>query len=692
MFNKNKRVLWLLNHRTLMPYEAPLIRRLGFEIYIPKVIPKTNFRSAALDFSYDSSLSLPKSALDQLNNFNFYEDTWTPEIVTIVNRYFGSVFIIPHAQQVIEALKNFEGEVVFRAFGLDNGQSYRIVLESMYGPFALRMIKGMKERFWFGEGYDNLHECEDPVFKERSLYLPIGVPDSFYSNSEQWKGVEKKILFVCPHVVSNPYYAAIYAKFKRDFGDLPHVIVGAQDGPVSDPHVAGFVSDDELQRLYLECAVLYYPSTEMRHVHYSPIEASINGMPVVFFKDSLLDRLSRNSTKGRVSTIAEARALIERILAGDEKLISEIKTDQREIAYHFSDAYCGAMWRERMAEGGFLAALKPEPQLTVLQREIKRTLMLPFARGRIVVNPHKKATEPFKAELNAERAAQHFGSSLYDGIKFSATQFPEMVDYVSGVGATEEWGRWSTGHEIVIALKHLLEGEFRLYIHGVGYEKNAGISIPVKIGSQTRSLCLSSELGKATTGTWLHFNLKKPSSVIKITVPFPVRPVNDSRLIGIGLIELRASPLVSQSAIAAKEKLGSSLSDGIDFTQEEFPPFVDSINGISLNEPWGRWSNGDRVVVELKHTLKGRFRFILRAIAYGRNVGVPVRVRIGVQTRTLKLPASLRPDEEFAVEFVVKTPSNVIEITVPHPTRPPNDGRALGIGFYSMRSESVSKC
>jgi len=30
MFDKNKRVLWLLNHRTLMPYEAKLLRRLGF--------------------------------------------------------------------------------------------------------------------------------------------------------------------------------------------------------------------------------------------------------------------------------------------------------------------------------------------------------------------------------------------------------------------------------------------------------------------------------------------------------------------------------------------------------------------------------------------------------------------------------------------------------------------------------------
>lgn len=61
MISKNKRILWLLNHRTLMPYEAPLIRRLGFEIFTPKVIPKANFRSAAADFSHDESLTIPPS-------------------------------------------------------------------------------------------------------------------------------------------------------------------------------------------------------------------------------------------------------------------------------------------------------------------------------------------------------------------------------------------------------------------------------------------------------------------------------------------------------------------------------------------------------------------------------------------------------------------------------------------------------
>lgn len=689
MFNKNKRVLWLLNHRTLMPFEAPLIQRLGFEIYIPKVIPKTNFRSAAIDFSFDESLSIPRAVLDRLNKFNFYEDVWPTDIVKIVNRYFGTVFIIPHARQVTEALKNFEGQIVFRAFGLDNGQSYRLVLENLYDPLVLRMIKGIKERFWFGEGYDNLHECEDPVFAERALYLPIGVPKSFFANANRWSGKEAKILFVCPHVVSNPYYRAIYQEFKEAFGDLPHVIIGAQDGPVADPHVAGFVSDEDLNRLYLECAVLYYHSTEMRHVHYSPIEASINGMPIVFHKGSLLDRLSGSRTKGSVATVEEARSLIERILAGDNALIEEIRTDQQRIAHHFSDGYCTATWQRNMEQRGFFRELKADSRWSTLLTEGRRELMLPLAGGRTTIHPQRKILTPASAKLSARQAVDQFGSSIYEGIQFGEAQYPEMVDYVSGVGASEGWGRWSTGDKIVIVLKHLLEGKFRLFVSAVGYEKNAGAAIPVRVGSQVRSMRLAKELA-GDTGAWLHFDLPAPSNVIEIAVPFPSRPPMDARMLGIGLAGLRAAPFVVMSAAEASHAFGASMEDGIDFSRPALPAFVDSISGVFANETWGRWSTGERVAIELKHVLQGKFRLLFRAVGYGPNIDAPIAVQVGAQRRMLKLPARIGSEDEFAVEFDLRTASNTIEIDVPFPICPPDDGRALGIGFYRIRVETLA--
>lgn len=689
MFNKKKRVLWLLNHRTLMPYEAPLIRRLGFEIYIPKIIPKYGFRSGAVDASFDESLTLPPKVLDVLNAFNFYEDEWTPEITKLVNRYFGTAFVIPQARLTAEAVDNFEGQLILRAFGLNNENTYTQFLDDLHGPLVMRKIKGIRERFWFGESYDHLHECEEAFFVERSLFLPIGIPDSFFSTARQWTGVDKKILFVCPNAVSDTYYANVYANFKRDFGDLPHVIVGTQDVPMSDPHVLGFVSDAELKRLYLECAVLYYHSNEIRHVHYSPIEAAINGMPIVFFKGSLLDRMGHNTTKGRVSTIEEARSLVERILADDRPLIDELTESQQTIAHHFSDAYCSVEWKRNMEQSGFMLALNRESLPQIAWKEIKRSLMMPIGHGRTVVDPHRDAKTPPTATLSAGQAKTAFGVSLFDGVDFSKPRYTPALHYVTGLGPAESWGRWSNNHSIMIVAKHLLVGKFRLYVRAVGYEKNAGVPVSVRIGSQTRCLELASDI-KAVTGAWLHFELEEPSNVIEIEVPFPTSPAKDTRFVGIGMIEMRVAPPVTLSSSAAPMVLGTSLADGLVFSTVESPAFLSVMEGLGEFEPWGRWSIGARVRLELNHTLEGHFALLFNAIAYGPNISADITVTVGEQTRILRLPGALEhPDDEVAVEFDLKEPSNVIDIAIPHPTIPPGDNRRLGVGFFRLRNEVI---
>src|ERR1700733_13099976 len=96
MLRKNKRILWFLCHKTLMQYEVPLLRSLGFEVFVPKIIPKTtDFRSCAVDFSFDESLTIPGHVLRVLNSCNFYREKWSREVVFYVNRYFGTAFKMP---------------------------------------------------------------------------------------------------------------------------------------------------------------------------------------------------------------------------------------------------------------------------------------------------------------------------------------------------------------------------------------------------------------------------------------------------------------------------------------------------------------------------------------------------------------------------------------------------------------------
>ncbi|MGO4389127.1 hypothetical protein AB4Y85_16480 [Microvirga sp. 2YAF29] len=517
---------------------------LGFEVFVPKKVPKTNFRSAAVSFDYDKSLTIPKAVLDRLNEFDFYLTDWPSDIIRLVNRYFGTIFVIPYGRQVIDAVKYFDGEIVFRTFGLDNRHTYDKVLQDMYGRGFRHRIASVKERFWFGEGYDHLHEIEPALFKEKSLFLPIGIPNSFFRNEGKWRGTRKEILFVAPNVVTDSYYAKVYQDFKRDFGDLPHVIVGHQDTQVDDPHMAGFVTDEELQNLYLDCAALYYHSKETRHVHYSPVEAAINGMPIVYFEDSLLGRMCPSSVKGRVTSVGQAREILQRILSGDAAFIADIREDQRDVAYHFSDAYCRPVWSENLQTSGLLANLEKQSFGKTLGRELLRSAAK-------LVGKALDNSRAYYPHLNSEIAKKVTGSSLEDGIDFTQEELLEAVVDIQGLSEAEPWGRWSDAERVVLSLNHMMDGEFILDVTAVGHDRNVGADIKVKIGNVTRIARFGADMDNPQTVS-LPFELRKPASIIEFTVPYPVQPARDSRQIGLGLVRLNVRPLGAVSE-AGKE-------------------------------------------------------------------------------------------------------------------------------------------
>jgi hypothetical protein len=561
------------------------------------------------------------------------------------------------------------------------------------------------ERFWFGEGYEQLHECEFPVLAQRSLFLPIGVPSSLWETQECWTGADKKILFVCPNCVTNPYYAAVYTKFKSEFGDLPHVIVGAQDVPVDDPHFAGFVSDAELARLYRECAVIYYHSTELRHVHYSPIEAAINGMPVVYYRDSLLGRLT-DGNAGCVNTDGEARQVIERMLGEDDSLSVQISKEQRSLAFKFSDQYCKTEWLRNMESSGFMHALKSERRREVYKREVWRTLIKPLAGGlgQLPKRDSAMTAEEWAAFNPEDRCGESAGVREID---FAGDQLPSFVRSIKGLSFCESWGRWSNGDYVTFELNYLLEKSFRIVISGTAYGDNAGKPVYITVGSSKGVTTFTTGAAEQNIVS-VDFYLRQPSNIIKIKIPQPVF-LEGGRSIGIGLIKLRLEPIdtvvrrggfnklfsartarlpsavewASSSAVAAVDKINSE----IDFTNDTLPAFVGSIHGLSFCESWGRWSDGEEVIIKLNYLLENRFRIVISGIAYGDNAGQPVYISVGSTTRVTTFSAN--SIEQCIVDFSLRRPSNIIKIKVPQPVTLGEWGRSIGIGLVCLRVDSL---
>lgn len=340
----NYRVLWLLNHTTLRKFEIEQFKKSGIhEIYTPKRFPYDEGNlSASIDHSLDSNLTIPAAELEILNEQDWYMSPST-EAWNIANKYFDIAIIGFFPEQMKSTVRNFHGAIALRAFGLSKGYTYSDLIYKISGERLVRDIRKLGRRFWFASGYEHLHEIEESYLSSRNCLLPIGL--SYTDTTENWKGENKKILFVCPRIGSSPYFENIYKDFVNNFGDLPYTIGGAQPVEIEDPRVIGFVTREEHDRNMREHRVMFYHSQEPNHIHYHPFEAIAAGMPLVFMAGGLLDSMGGVGLPGRCNSISDAKKKIKKILEGDKHLINSIRETQSVLLSAIKTENCAPIWQ-----------------------------------------------------------------------------------------------------------------------------------------------------------------------------------------------------------------------------------------------------------------------------------------------------------------------------------------------------------
>jgi hypothetical protein len=122
-----------------------------------------------------------------------------------------------------------------------------------------------------------------------------------------------------------------------------------------------------------------------------------------------------------------------------------------------------------------------------------------------------------------------------------------------------------------------------------------------------------------------------------------------------------------------------------------YPSFVRSTTGINAPEHWGRWSDSKNVTITFTEPLPKKFRLVLTGGAYGPNVGMSIKVKIGNVKRLVKLLADPHNPEEITIDFSTWRRTRIIEITVPNPIIPPNDNRQIGLGFVRLAIEPIAE-
>jgi hypothetical protein len=332
-----------------MPAEVPILRSLGWEVFIPKIIPDHDpgYRSAAITFEYDAALALPKSALRVLNLHDFYQSSWSPTVTEVINKYFRAMVVHFSYYTIVisEAAQKFHGKVIARAFGREHPRTYSEFAQIGPRKNLLNELEALHDRFVFGQGYDNIADVEPPEMRDRAQTITVPLPAKFYEHKNIWRGGGNKAVFLCPAIQSGSYYGDIYEGIKRDFGDLPHLIFGRQNVPLDDPAVLPYLTDMELLNLYADAPVFVYPHTELRHVHYSPLEAMVVGAPTLYLRGTLIDILTDAAdVPGACETIEEMRSKTQRLLNGDRILADAIRATQGQVLETFSPDVARLQW------------------------------------------------------------------------------------------------------------------------------------------------------------------------------------------------------------------------------------------------------------------------------------------------------------------------------------------------------------
>ncbi|EOV3351222.1 glycosyltransferase [Vibrio cholerae] len=374
------RVLWLLNHSTLRNFEIPQLIEFGIEeIYIPKKFPYDEGNlSASITFDFDDKLTIPRHELDILNEQNWYESP-SKNAWDIVNKYFDYAIIGFFPKQIKSTIKNFNGAVILRVFGLSKGYNYSSLLRSECGDNVVSTIKSMGKRFWFGCGYEHISNVEMPYLAKRSCYLPVGLKGKY--QPDNWTGKRKTILFVCPRIGTSPYFKSIYESFVRDFKEFDYIIGGAQPIAVNNKKVLGFVSKEEHSDNMQQCSVMFYHSTELNHIHYHPFEAIQAGMPLIYMAGGMLDLMGGGYLPGRCETIAEAKAKIRKILNGDEQLINDIRKTQHVLLEQMMPEYCASIWKRNFSlvvDGLKEHRLQQKARPTYITRKKRIAVIIPI--------------------------------------------------------------------------------------------------------------------------------------------------------------------------------------------------------------------------------------------------------------------------------------------------------------------------
>lgn len=320
--NYGRNLAYLFFHPALFNGEVRLLKKI-YHIYHPKQYENRHELKAQIDADPDI---IKDEELDKINFFHANIDT---NVIKKINSMFDVIFISIIDMNLLNTLINqFTGKLFVRVFGREDRYNYSSIFDNSFV---------ISNKCYLLCAYEQMILIEDKHIRDKCLYLPLPITQKIISHTDAWKGTEDKIMFVCSLINSSDYYKHKYIEFKENFKHFEYNIFGNQNIPVVDENVITGLNDQAYFSYITKYKVMVYTSREERHLHYHPIEAIYIGMPVLYFKNTLLSDLVGDNQFSACSDFDEMREKVKLIFSNNNEFIDNIIKTNKKCLSHFDD-------------------------------------------------------------------------------------------------------------------------------------------------------------------------------------------------------------------------------------------------------------------------------------------------------------------------------------------------------------------
>lgn len=304
--NKKLRILYCASHRILRFEEVSLFIKAGFEVIPVKIHwnelteqePGADDPEHVFYPKWRETCSIPDDIIEKIQSIDIlkYQDLnqkggkITYYEACLLNKWIDIIYIPNLLPAVPNVLTWFNGLTLFRVYGEGKIMTYDEWATT--SKTDLSVLRRYDVRY---ATMLMLHSLNGPEHASilGSNVFQVGPCVTKSRVHGKWKG--KHSTKVCnialSYIERNPHWTEMYHTFCQEFNDIPLRFLGKNSKDIKavkkDERIVGIINDDgAFIDMLTDCRCLMDSGTSPFHTHYTPIEAIMMGIPVIFLESS----------------------------------------------------------------------------------------------------------------------------------------------------------------------------------------------------------------------------------------------------------------------------------------------------------------------------------------------------------------------------------------------------------------------